>query len=429
MDDDPADLKPGEFTDALNSRIGSSDQQMGNGGLETLLGEIPVQINASCIYYGYDVIGGEFLYEGFPEVIIGEQVWMRKNWAEAYPGSKSVSDDLDNDDIYGRLYNWTMIKESDFCPLGWRIPTEADIDELLTYVGGLMLAGGALKETGTDHWSEPNTGAEDSVNFKALPAGIFDVIFDLLGLSAEFWIDSEYNPVIEDIDGNEYHTVIVGSQEWIVESLRVTHYADGTPIPNLTLDADWIAEDNTPGHDGAYCWLNNDPLNAFRGALYNFYAVDNAHGLVYFTRNGDLEEGWRVPTRADWAALIASLGGLAVAGEALKEAGTDHWEVPNDHSTNTSGMTVLPSGARNCQFSGYVGISAAFENYETDFDADPPQVQGAYFYTSEVYSDLTPPAPDKFYAYYFVMSIQSSGISESYETSPVGFAIRCVRDL
>ena len=42
---------------------------------------------------------------------------------------------------------------------------------LTTELGGQSIAGGKLKETGTEHWFYPNFGATDEVGFTALPAG------------------------------------------------------------------------------------------------------------------------------------------------------------------------------------------------------------------------------------------------------------------
>ena len=153
---------------------------------------------------------------------------------------------------------------------------------------------------------------------------------------------------VTDIDGNEYKTVKIGDQVWMVENLKVTRYRNGDPIPNVT--------DNSEGANlttGARCAYNNDNNNvATYGLLYNWHAVNDARGLA--------PAGWRVPTDADWKELEMFLGmsqseaddtgyrGSDEGGK-LKEAGTTHWASPNTGATNESGFAALPGGYRNSE--------------------------------------------------------------------------------
>lgn len=195
-DDNPAFLKDGEYVDGLNIRTASSDEQHEAGIAETLQGEVEVllDVSADITYYG-EAIGGDFVYSGFDEVQIGNQVWMKKNYDIAYPGSKVYDDDEDNRAIYGGLYTWNHLMSSDFLPEGWRIPTEADIDELLVYLGGAAIAGGKMKEPDIVHWLTPNTDADDSSGFKGLGGGKYDGAFSLLREMGLFWLADEGVPL------------------------------------------------------------------------------------------------------------------------------------------------------------------------------------------------------------------------------------------
>lgn len=122
-----------------------------------------------------------------------------------------------------------------------------------------------------------------------------------ISLMANFKEKSEiiYGDGVTDADGNEYTTVIIGTQEWMAENLRTSVYADGSAIPTDLNNSEWDSTNN-----GAYAifpyseleGLNSDAevVEAY-GKLYNWYAVDNAHGLC--------PAGWRVPTDADWTVL------------------------------------------------------------------------------------------------------------------------------
>ncbi|MCX6247487.1 MAG: fibrobacter succinogenes major paralogous domain-containing protein [Bacteroidetes bacterium] len=152
-------------------------------------------------------------------------------------------------------------------------------------------------------------------------------------------------PTVTDIDGNVYHTVIIGSQTWMVENLKVTHYRNGDPIAPGTADAKTIAD--TTGMIYAY---DNSAANVqVYGWLYNWYAVADGRNVAPI--------GWHVPTDGDYTTLVANLGGNylltngdTLAGGAMKEAGVVHWgnlHYPNVGATNTSGWTGLPGGAKD----------------------------------------------------------------------------------
>lgn len=146
---------------------------------------------------------------------------------------------------------------------------------------------------------------------------------------------------VTDYDGNTYSTVRIGNQTWMTENLKVTHYANGDPIPQLSLDndAEWLTTTS-----GAYCDYadNSDNGNTY-GHLYNWYAVNDARGIC--------PAGWHVPSKEEWETLINYLGGVYVAGGNLKATGTQYWKSPNYGATNVSGFNGLPCGIRSSNIS------------------------------------------------------------------------------
>jgi uncharacterized protein (TIGR02145 family) len=327
-------------------------------------------------------------------VAIGTQVWMCYNYDSKYPGSKVYNNDESARAEYGGLYTYNQVKASGFCPAGWHVPTLADWNTLITFLGGATNAGGFLKEYGLTHWESPNNCLSLTNKFAARGSGYESAgTFNSLGQTCDLWLADEYSstygyfnrtfnfglnniishwpkldylavrllkdipslPLI-DLDGNIYTTIIVGTQEWIVENLRTTHYSDGTLIPEITDNADWIADVT-----GAMCWHNNDRAtyeNPY-GAIYNGYAVAKKVAFVpilpYFKRGGIQESGWRIPTKNDFLALIAALGGAGagLAPAKMKEVGTTHWLAGND-GTNISGLTLVGTGSRDAALGTFI---------------------------------------------------------------------------
>jgi uncharacterized protein (TIGR02145 family) len=142
---------------------------------------------------------------------------------------------------------------------------------------------------------------------------------------------------ITDIDGNIYHSVIIGSQVWLIENLKVTHYRNGDPI-QTTHNYDY---DLTPSNSQIF------------GRLYNWYAVTDSRKLC--------PPGWHIPTDAEWKTLINYLGGDSIAGGKLKARDTVFWKSPNTGATNESGFNALPGGyCYNAGEFSLIFYSAAF---------------------------------------------------------------------
>ena len=124
-------------------------------------------------------------------LVIEADSWQRES--PAYCWYNNDSSTFSNP--YGALYNWFAVATGDLCPTGWHVPLEAEFLNLADLHGGALIAGGKLKESGSSHWLEPNTGATNESGFTALPAGsrLGNGFFTGLGEITLWWSATQYH--------------------------------------------------------------------------------------------------------------------------------------------------------------------------------------------------------------------------------------------
>jgi uncharacterized protein (TIGR02145 family) len=98
-----------------------------------------------------------------------------------------------NADTYGALYNWfAATNNAGLCPDDWHVPSDAEWQELIDFLGGDDTAAGPMKTT--SGWNAPNTAASNSSGFSAVPGGFRrDDGFFNVNLQGKFWSTSEYD--------------------------------------------------------------------------------------------------------------------------------------------------------------------------------------------------------------------------------------------
>lgn len=133
------------------------------------------------------------------EVKIGSQVWAKKNlkvttfrngepipvvqdqneWSEMSTAAMCFTPEGE------ALYNWYAVNDPrGLAPEGWHVPTDAEWQQLVDFLGGDMLAGKAMKAK--------KFGDDNSSEFKALLGGYREPIgsFNSVGSYAYFWSSS-----------------------------------------------------------------------------------------------------------------------------------------------------------------------------------------------------------------------------------------------
>jgi uncharacterized protein (TIGR02145 family) len=203
-----------------------------------------------------------------------------------------------------------------------------------------------------------------------------------------------------DYDGNVYNTVQIGTQCWMVQNLKTTHYADGTALVDGT-SAGYIAWGNNVKY--WFVFANNPANKNIYGLMYAWAAVMNgaasSNSSPSFVQ-GVCPTGWHVPSRAEWSTLYNYVGGQ---GGSLIESGSSHWVNNSALSTNSTGFTALPGGWRY-----YDGQFLGLGNNGNIWSAT----------TSDSYS-----------SYFFSFYGSSNSAGENYSGfNNYGLSVRCLRN-
>lgn len=228
-----------------------------------------------------------------------------------------------------------------------------------------------------------------------------------------------FNPYVKygsvtDVDGIVYKTIIIGTQTWMAENLKVTKLNDGTDIPLVTGDATWSNND-VP----MYCYYNNSTDNKkVYGLLYNWYAVNT----------GKLcPEGWHLPTDEDWTTLEIYLQNNGYNYDGKEDNDTDRL-TNNKTAKSLASMAKWPLS----QYQGSVGnTDYSTKRNETGFSALPAGYRdvdatyrdclyAAYFWTSSNNTDIS--------AWIRYLAFDYANMYRIDQLKNAGFSVRCIKD-
>lgn len=400
----------------------------------------------------------------YKTVKIGDQVWMAQNLnyddSVKTPSLKENSwcynDSSEYCEKYGRLYSWAAAK--DVCPIGWHLPSEDELDDLIDSVARSASVGKSLQ---TKLWDS----GTDAYGFSAIPAGRRDDSGWYTGESAAFWSSTaeskgyafymfifasgnarlgvlsekygasvrciqgeviadssssgkdslnfdwsipkenylnpniHYDSLVDDRDGQVYKTVGIGSQVWMAQNLN---YADSVQTPSLK--------------GLIWCYGNDSAKCEAVGHLYSWSAAIDSVALANDPANplicgrgklcemptrvqGVCPNGWHLPDTTEWENLFAAVGGRSTASDVLRSS--DGWYY-NKNGTNAYGFTALPAGygGDGCSFGG--------------------DTSNGFFWTA------TQTGEDD--AYYVLLSVYNEGPRVTSEGKNFGLSVRCVKD-
>ena len=197
---------------------------------------------------------------------------------------------------------------------------------------------------------------------------------------------------VTDIDGNTYTSIILGTQEWMQQNLRVTRFANGDSIANVSISI-WGSADSLPqrtSHPG----FTADPY----GLVYNVYVVKDLRNVC--------PSGWHNPSTAEWNTLSLYLDptfSLGNGSETVTRMLADSTRWLNSFGNNISGFSAVGTGP---------GV-----------DGGSPKPD-AYWWTSSVLDSVSNYSR-KIFGVPFLNAIR---LTEEYGNYYDGHSIRCLKN-
>ncbi len=338
----------------------------------------------------------------YKTVKIGEQTWMAENLNFETGGTSfCIDDDVQKCDTNGRVYTCNAL--NNICPEEWHLPSKAEFDSLISFVGGKESAGAMLKsKTG---WHKDGNGS-NSVGFSAFPTDANATMNNQNGMYAYFWISDRpcrwhtsqtpfslsyrsdaagYAETSGEIwDKCKYSVRCIKNEKsksssnisssssskasWAYLNPAISYGEivddrDGQVYKTVVIDSKtWMAENLNYESVKSYCYENKKDSCSKYGHLYIWSAAmdsigafsTNSKGCGYpnechNTKNpvrGVCPEKWHIPSQQEWYDLSTYNSStiredLSSAGERLKSA--NGWFNSGD-GDNTYGFSVLPAG-------------------------------------------------------------------------------------
>jgi uncharacterized protein (TIGR02145 family) len=134
---------------------------------------------------------------------------------------------------------------------------------------------------------------------------------------------------VTDIDQNTYATIVLGTQEWMAENLKVSRFNNGTALTNSTSSNFWYQNYQ---QQNIYTEVDGLPTTSY---FYSYPVVSGNYNIC--------PQGWRITTIGDWDILISGLENPQTPVGNLK-SNDSNWQI-NPSSGSPNGFNLNLYGA------------------------------------------------------------------------------------
>ncbi len=294
-----------------------------------------------------NILGSEYRTVVMPD---GKE-WMAENLRYTGVSYLSPNGSSANIPTLGCLYKITDIYSVKFAN-GWRLPTFAELTNLVNSCGGVDVAGGRLKSIGTTYFSTPNTNANNEYDFDLRGAGSwFNGNYSEYLQYANVWADLQSDGLGRGLS-TAYNHDNAGLFELNSATTAIVYYSVRLvrDINVVTILGDTYSTVVMP--DGKE-WINTNLRYNALGSWYDG-VVDESTGKLYTRSEATnlsslLSDGWRLPSVAEWLELYESIQpagpSYTTAGGALKSKSLAHWQSPNTGSTDEYEFKLVGGGS------------------------------------------------------------------------------------
>ncbi len=228
-----------------------------------------------------------------------------------------------------------------------------------------------------------------------------------IGTTYSNQIEIKTTQPISDNEGNSYKTVVIGTQTWMAENLKVTKYKNGDLIGTTATPAEDLTGTSSP----KYQWPPNKSESnvATYGRLYTYYVVTDSRGVC--------PAGWHIPTKDELSTMVYYLKN-------------------NGHNDNLySGNQIGPAMASESNWAYYSAIGSIGQvtnRNSSGFNGKPAGYRldnGVYFSITKANAIWSSSKYNSSNFYYLDLEYQYNFVDVKYAGITLyGFSARCLKD-